>query len=131
MNTIGKNTAIVVSVAATTADATSLVPLRAASRMFSPCSFLRTMFSSTTIELSTSMPTASAIPPRDMMFSDTSLRYISRNVPITETGIATPVIVVARESLRKPYSTMMAMMPPRIAAFFTSSTADEMNRDWS
>ena len=50
---------------------------------------------------------------------------------MTETGMATLVIVVARESLRNPYRTMIAMMPPRIAAFLTSSTADEMNRDWS
>jgi hypothetical protein len=131
IKTIGKNTAIVVRVAAKTAPATSDVPFCADSRILSPCSFLRTMFSSTTIELSTSIPTASAMPPSDMMFNDTLLIYISRNVPITETGIAMPVIVVARESLRKPYSTMIAIMPPRIAAFLTSSTDDEMNFDWS
>ncbi len=102
IKTIGKNTAIVVSVAATTALATSVVPFRAAARMLSPCSFLRTMFSRTTIELSTSMPTASAMPPSDMILSETSLTYISRNVPITDTGIAMPVIVVARESRRNP-----------------------------
>jgi hypothetical protein len=89
------------------------------------------MFSSTTIELSTSMPTASAMPPSDMMFNETPFVYISRNVPITETGIAIPTMVVARASRRNPNSTMIAMMPPRNAAFLTSSTADAMNRDWS
>ena len=83
------------------------------------------------MELSTSIPTASAMPPNDMMLSDTSFRYISRKVPMTETGIAMPVIVVARESLRNPYRTMMAMMPPRIAAFLTSATDEEINVDWS
>ena len=38
------------------------------------------------------MPTASAMPPSDMMFSDRSDMYISMNVPTTDTGIATLVI---------------------------------------
>ncbi len=50
---------------------------------------------------------------------------------MTDTGIAIPVIVVARESRRKPYSTMIAMMPPRIAALLTSFTDEEIKRDWS
>ncbi len=131
MKTIGKKTAIVVSVAATTADATSEVPFLAASTIPSPCSRFRTMFSSTTMELSTSMPTARAMPPSDMMFSDTSLVYINRNVPMTEIGIAMLTIVVDRASRRKPYNTMMAKMPPMNAAFLTLSTAEEMKRDWS
>ena len=68
---IGKKTAIVVSVAATTAEPPRLcrsVPPLDGLALF----FLRTMFSSTTVELSTSMPTASAMPPSDMMFSDKS-----------------------------------------------------------
>ena len=77
------------------------------------------------------MPTASAMPPSDMMLSDTSFMYMSRKVPMTDTGIAMPTMVVARASRRKPYSTMIAMMPPSIAALLTSLTADEMKRDWS
>ena len=77
------------------------------------------------------MPTASAIPPSDMMFSEMLLVYIRRNVPITDIGMAILTIVVERESRRKPYSTMMAKMPPTKAAFLTLLTADEMNRDWS
>ena len=83
------------------------------------------------MELSTSMPTARAMPPSDMMFSDTPLVYINRNVPITEIGIAIPTIVVERASRRKPYRTMIAKIPPTIAALLTLSTADEMKRDWS
>ncbi len=60
------------------------------------------MFSSTTIALSTSMPTASAMPPSDIMFSDTPLLYISRKVPITEIGMAIAMMLVARAFLRKP-----------------------------
>ena len=83
------------------------------------------------MELSTSIPTARAMPPSDMMFSEMSLVYISRKVPMTETGIAMPTMVVERESRRKPYNTMIAKMPPTSAAFFTLSTAEEMKRDWS
>ena len=129
MNTIGKNTAIVVNVAATTAEPTSAVPFCADSTMPSPCSFLRTMFSRTTIELSTSMPTASAMPPSDMMFSEMSLVYISRNVPMTDTGIAMPTIVVARASRRNPYRTKIAIRPPSMAATRTSLTADDIKVD--
>ncbi len=59
---------MVVRVLAMTAAATSRVPSRAACLGEAPPSFRRTMFSSTTIELSTSMPMPSARPPRDMMF---------------------------------------------------------------
>ena len=58
------------------------------------------MLSSTTTALSTSMPTASAMPPSDMMLSVTSKAYISTNVPSTETGIAMLVMSVARASRR-------------------------------
>jgi len=75
------------------------------------------------------MPTARAIPPSDMMFREMSFVYISRNVPMTETGIAMPTIVVARESRKKPYRTNIAINPPSIAASRTSLTADEMNVD--
>ena len=129
IKTIGKKTAIVVNVAASTAPATSPVPAFAASAMPRPCSRLRTTFSRTTIELSTSIPTASAIPPSDMMLSEMLFVYMSRNVPITETGIAMPTIVVARASFKNPYRTKIAISPPSIAATLTSLTADEMNVD--
>ena len=71
------------------------------------------------------------MPPIDMMFSEISFVYINRNVPITETGIAMPTIIVARASRKKPYSTNIAIKPPRIAARRTSSTAAEIKVDWS
>ena len=69
-NTIGRNTATVVSVEATTAPCTSLVPSTAAWYRPFPVSRWRAITSSTTIESSTSMPMPSARPPSDMMFSD-------------------------------------------------------------
>ena len=49
------------------------------------------MLSSTTTELSTSMPMPSARPPRDMMFSVTSKSSKGTKVTATETGIATAI----------------------------------------
>ena len=69
------------------------------------------------------------MPPRDMMFRDTPFKYMSKNVPMTDTGIAIPTMAVARASRRNPNRTMMAMMPPSTAALLTASTADEMKRD--
>ena len=68
MKSSGRKTASVVSVLAVIAMATSLAPLIAASSGGMPLSRSRVMFSSTTIELSTSMPTPSASPPSVMMF---------------------------------------------------------------
>ena len=61
-NRKGKKTVIVVIVAAMTALATSLVPCTAASWLGVPIARRRKIFSMTTIELSSSMPTARAIP---------------------------------------------------------------------
>ena len=101
MNTIGKNTATEVRVAAVTAIATSDVPWRAASAAAMPCSRRRTMASNTTTALSTNIPTAKAIPPSDMILSDTFAQYISMKVPMTDTGMAMLVTRVARASRRK------------------------------
>ena len=58
-NDSGTKTAIRVSVVATTAKNTSSVPITAAARGPSPRPRWRTMFSSTTIASSTTMPVAS------------------------------------------------------------------------
>ena len=69
MKTMGRKTATVVSVLEMRALVTSLAPCLAASLRGMPPSCSRTVFSSTTMELSTSMPTPSARPPSVMMFS--------------------------------------------------------------
>ena len=55
-----------VSVDAVTATPTSPAPCMAASRIESPSCLRRKMFSSTTMALSTSMPTARASPAMEM-----------------------------------------------------------------
>ena len=56
---------------------------------------------------------------------------MSTNVPSTDTGIAMPVISVARASRRNAYSTRIASRPPISAADLTSPIAAAMNLDWS
>ena len=93
--TIGKNTATVVSVEATTAPPTSRVPRIAAARASSPSSRHRTIDSSTTIALSTSMPIPRASPPSDITFSETPSSRIGAKVAITESGMDRPMTSVA------------------------------------
>ncbi len=136
-NTIGRKTATVVRVEAETAPPTSLAPPSASAAAFSPRpsaaarSRRRWMASSTTIELSTSMPTPSASPPSDITFRVTLREYIRMKVAMIEIGIDTPMIRVLRRSRRKTKSTRMASTPPIRALLRTSATAWEMKVDWS
>ena len=77
------------------------------------------MFSRTTIALSTTMPTAKAIPA-----SKTTLRLLptivmTRKVPITETGMVAAIITVALPLRRNSSSTSTARNPPT-AMFLTT-----------
>ena len=62
--------------------------------------------------LSTSMPTPSARPDSEMMFSVTSVKYISVMAHIRLNGMLHATINVGFASLRKKISTMMASRPP-------------------
>ncbi len=67
---IGANTATVVRVDAVTAPATSRTPVMMACRFSSPYSRCRLMFSNTTIESSTTRPTAMVNAPRVSRLSE-------------------------------------------------------------
>ena len=127
--TTGTNTAMVVSVEAMTARPTSEAPSLDASTADRPASRRLKMASSTTMALSTSMPTPRARPPSDMMFSDVPVWYIMKNVATTEMGMEAPMIMVLRRSLRKNSSTRMAKKPPMPALFSTSLMEAWMKRD--
>ncbi len=135
--TMGRNTATVVRVEAITGPATSTVPAIAASRQFSrwgpgsPPWRRRWIASSTTMESSSSMPTPSASPPSDMMFSESPICCITKKVAITETGMAIATTAVARRSRRNSAITRMASRPPSQALRTTSEMAPSMNCDWS
>ena len=127
--TMGKNTAIVVKVEAATAERTSFVPLTAASRMLSPSSRQRKIDSSTTMELSTSIPTPRASPPSDMMLRETWNRCIGAKVAMMEIGMEIPTMAVETVFLRKKKRTIIARIPPKMAVFLTSSIDFLMKTD--
>lgn len=71
------------------------------------------MFSMTTIELSTSMPTPSARPDRLIMFRVTPEKYISTTANIRLMGMLNATTPVGRRSFRNSASTRMASSAPQ------------------
>ena len=53
------------------------------------------------MELSTSMPMPRARPPSEMMLSEIFDENIRKNVTMTDTGMAVPMMTVLRTFLRK------------------------------
>ena len=98
---MGKNTATVVKVDAVTALATSDAPVRAALYRSFPSSRCRWIDSSTTMELSTSIPIPRASPPSEMMLRVISKENMRKKVMITEMGMASPMMMVLRRFFRK------------------------------
>ena len=70
------------------------------------------MFSMDTMELSTSMPTPSASPDRDMTFSVMPVKYMHTKATTTLAGIDMATISVGRQSSRNSSRMAMARMPP-------------------
>ncbi len=116
MNSTGRKTAIVVSVDAVIAPATSFAPSYAASFGVFPRPRWRLMFSITTMLLSTSMPTPSARPPIVSRFNVKSEKYIRTNVKMTEYGIAMPMMIGLLTFLRNKNNTAIAKTAPRTSA---------------
>ncbi|KAG1535769.1 hypothetical protein G6F50_015225 [Rhizopus delemar] len=130
-NTSGRNTAMVVSVEATTAMLTSRVPAMAACRMPRPRSRALAMLSSTTIESSTTRPVASARPPSDITFKLRPSCPMKKNVAMIETGSDRLITNVLQPSRRNRKMIRIASRPPITASFLTSAMACSMKRDWS
>ncbi len=131
MNTTGTKTAIVVRVDATTARPTSDAPRSAATAPDSPRSRRLKIASRTTIESSTSMPTPSASPPRDITFSVVPVWYIRKKVAMIEIGIDTPMMRVLKRSFRNSRMIRIERAPPSSALMITSLIESWMKRDWS
>ena len=83
------------------------------------------MFSNTTIALSTTMPTANAIPARLMTLIDRPSTVITKNVPTTLIGIARATTRVLRPLRKNMSSTLMASAPP-INMLLRTSVVDEL-----
>ena len=84
------------------------------------------MFSRTTIELSTSIPTPSSKPERLMRFSDVPRKYINTSVITIETGIERPMMSVLLMFFKKMNSTMTAKNAPCTTEEITSLTVLSM-----
>ncbi len=84
------------------------------------------MFSSTTIALSTTIPTAKLSPASEITFRLRPVRAITTNVPITEIGMATAMIKVGRGLRRNSRRTSTARLPPIIRFWRTRPIARSM-----
>ena len=101
MNAVGTNTADRPNAIAITAGVTSSIALRVASRGDSPAAMWRSTFSTTTMASSTTMPIASTSPNSDSMLSEKPIAAMTAKVPISDTGMASSGIRLARQFCRK------------------------------
>ena len=82
------------------------------------------------MELSTSIPTPRASPPRLMMLRDTSNTSMRTKVSTTEMGMASATATGYRGCRRKRKRTRNARTPPRTSAETTLSMDSEMKPAW-
>ena len=76
----------------------------------------RSTFSTTTMASSTTMPIASTRPKSDSMLSEKPKAAMAANVPISDTGIASSGMTLARQFCRKTSTTSDdERRPPRRA----------------
>src|ERR1019366_1941824 len=101
MKADGTNTEISTSAIATNAAPTSSMLLIDASRGFKPASILRCTFSTTTMASSTTMPMASTRPNSDRLLSVNPKIDMKKNVPISDTGMATIGMIAAAPGLQE------------------------------
>jgi hypothetical protein len=80
------------------------------------------MFSSTTIASSMTMPTASVMPSKVMLFSVNPIRFISVNEAMMEAGIASAAMITARKLRMKHITTTAAKRLPKIRCSSSDAT---------
>src|SRR5580700_4684865 len=122
----GTNTEISTSEVAITALVTSRIAMLVAScASATPSSMCRCTFSITTIASSTTSPVASVIPNSVSELMENPKILMNRNVPISDTGIVTAGIIVARQSCRNRKMTIMTMTIASASVFSTSRIESE------
>lgn len=84
------------------------------------------MLSSTTVELSTTIPTPIAMPPSDMTFKLTPHMRIGMNVAMMQIGIEIELRTVILMLRRNRKITRTESSAPRAALALTSLTASSM-----
>ena len=111
-NTTGRKIATVVAVDATRAPRTCCAPSKAVSTRLPPASRKRTIFSSTTMEASSTMPTENAIPASEITFIVLALISSTLKANSNDTGMAKATSKVARKRRRNHHNTHTASTIP-------------------
>ena len=101
VNDTGTNTASSTTVVATMGEATFFMASSAAARGRMPAAMLTCAASTTTMASSTTRPMASTSPSSEMMLTENPSSGKSAKAPMSETGIATSGMTVARQSWMK------------------------------
>ena len=127
MNTMGRNTATSVTVVEMTAKKISFEPSMPALKGFMPLSILIYMFSVITMASSTTRPTESTTASMVSTFMENPATYITKNAPMSETGITIQGISVTRQSRRNRKMMMITSTNASYTVFFTSSIDARMN----
>ena len=123
----GTNTAERTRVIARTGPVISSIALIVAVRASSPVAICRSMFSSTTIASSTTMPIASTSPNRVRLLSVNPIADMIANVPMSDTGTSIIGRIIARQSCRNSSTTMATRMTASRRVANTSLTDSRMN----
>ena len=109
---MGRKMATVVKVLARSAPQTSEAPSKAARTRVLPICWWRKMFSSATMALSMTMPTAKLIPARLMTLMLRPKSHMAKKVPTIEIGMDVAMIATELTLRRKMKSTVTASVPP-------------------
>ena len=126
-NTMGRNTASVVRVDATSAPHTSTVASRAACLRGFPSSLTcRNTFSTTTMALSTTMPEANARPASETMLSERPSPFMTMNVVTWLTGIERPTTSIDVMLFRNSSRITVARIEPTTRLSTTRPLASSM-----
>ena len=110
MNSSGMNTAISDRVSDMTVKPISLAPFRAACMGLSPFSMWRTMFSIMTMASSTTKPVPIVSAISERLSSEKPQNHMTPKVATSDTGSATPAMMVAR-MVRRNSSTTRTTRP--------------------
>ena len=129
MKPMGRKTATIENVVASTASPISLVPSMDAVKAFLPICTWRTIFSRTTMASSISKPIHSDKAMRVIILTVKPNRLMNKNVPITAMGSVNPVMMVERHELRNKNTINMVSKAPSIRVFCTLLTATRMGRE--
>ena len=131
MKPMGRNTATIDSVVASTARPISSVPSSAASCALLPICTWRTMFSRTTMASSISRPTHRLSAISVMMLMVKPKTYMKRKVPISAIGSVRPVMTVERQEFRNRKTISTVSAAPSISVRCTLATETRMARELS